>query len=119
MGTTESATDPSKAGVKYDQAKPRLDLIPPGPLFELAKVYAFGAEKYTPYNWRKGMKWSRIYGALLRHLMAWWDGEDVDLETGMSHLIHAGWNAITLLCYESERLGTDDRYRSTEGAEHE
>jgi hypothetical protein len=97
------------AARKNDQDKPPMDLLPPGPLFELAKLYAHGATKYAPYNWRKGMEWSRVYAALLRHVMIWWDGESIDPEFGLSHLVHALWNAITLVCYELEGLGTDDR----------
>jgi hypothetical protein len=69
-------------------------------LFEIGKVLTFGAQKYAPRNWEKGIKYSRVYGALLRHLFAWWWGERTDPETGIHHLAHAGFCVLFLLCYE-------------------
>jgi hypothetical protein len=45
----------------------------------------------------------------MRHLSAWWQGEDKDPETGMSHMLHAAWNALTLVAYELRGIGEDDR----------
>jgi hypothetical protein len=55
------------------------------------------------------MSWSRPFSALQRHLAAWWEGECVDPETGMSHLWHAGCCIIFLIAYELRGCGTDDR----------
>ena len=60
-------------------------------------------------NWEKGMKWGRVYGALMRHLWAWWRGEKADPETGMSHLWHAGCCIAFLITYEQRGIGEDDR----------
>lgn len=96
-------------GVKYDSGKPRIELIPSMPIRELAKVYTMGAEKYEDDNWRKGMKWGRVYGALQRHLLAFWEGEEQDQESGLSHLAHAMWGCVTLLWYSVYRREFDDR----------
>jgi len=45
-------------GVKYDQGKPRMSLLPREGLIPIVQVLEFGARKYGDYNWRKGMKWS-------------------------------------------------------------
>lgn len=91
--------------------KTRLDLIPFGAVRQIADVLAFGAEKYEAHNWCNGMEWSRVYAALLRHVTAWWEGEDLDAETGLSHLAHAGCCLMFLLEYERNGWGTDDRFR--------
>ena len=39
-------------GLKFDSEKPRMDLLPPKAISEVAKVLGFGAEKYGPENWR-------------------------------------------------------------------
>ena len=57
-----------KDGVKFDQDKPRMDLIPPETVEALAAVLTYGAKKYEDRNWEKGMSWGRVYGALMRHL---------------------------------------------------
>ena len=100
--------------VKADEGKVRLDLLPVAPLWYVAKVYTYGAKKYAPDNWRKGMSWSRIYAALLRHLFRFWNGEDIDPESGLPHLAHAAFGVLTLLEYRRSHLGDDDRVTGTE-----
>jgi hypothetical protein len=99
----------SGGGKKNDAAKLGVHLLPPGPLCEIAKVLDFGAKKYDPWNWSKGMAWSRLYAAMLRHLWAWWRGETLDPETGLNHLAHVGCSVLFLLQYAASGLGTDDR----------
>ena len=97
------------SGVKNDKDKPRPELIPPSALEAMARVYAHGAAKYGDWNWRKGLEWSRLLGAVMRHLLAWSRGEATDKETGESHLTHALCTLAMLSASESEGLGTDDR----------
>lgn len=75
----------------------------------ILSVLDFGAKKYAPRNWELGMDWSRPYSALQRHMTAWWSGEDLDAETGMSHLWHAGCCLAFLATYEQRNIGKDDR----------
>ena len=96
-------------GIKYDQDKPRVELLPVEALEEIAKVLTFGAIKYNDNNWREGFQWSRIYGALLRHLFAFMRGEDYDKESGISHLGHMGACALFLITHQKLGLGKDDR----------
>lgn len=60
-------------------------------------------------NWEKGMDWSRPFSALMRHMWSWWRGENVDPETGYSHLAHAGCCVLFLMRYEKRAIGNDDR----------
>jgi len=77
-------------GRKYDSEKPQLYLLPPKSLYEVGKVLTFGAEKYDPHNWRKVDDLQNRYSsAAMRHILAHIDGEDLDEETGLSHLAHA------------------------------
>lgn len=94
---------------KQDGGKPRMDLLAPEFLTGTAEVLGFGAAKYAERNWEKGMSWGRCFGALERHLWAWWGGEATDRETGMSHLHHAACCLMFLAAYESRQIGTDDR----------
>lgn len=96
-------------GTKKDEGKIRLDLIPPELLTSVGEILTFGAIKYSERNWEKGMKWGRVYGALMRHLWKWWKGEDLDDETGKSHLWHAGCCIAFLITYEARGVGEDDR----------
>lgn len=96
-------------GVKHDQDKLRYDLLPPEMLEETAKILTEGANKYGERNWEEGMDWSRPFGALQRHVWAWWNGEDTDPETGESHLSHALCCLAFLSAFEKRGIGTDNR----------
>jgi hypothetical protein len=96
-------------GVKYDAEKNRLELIPPEAIEGLGEVLTFGAKKYADRNWELGMKWSRVFGATMRHLWSWWARKDKDTETGLSHLKHALCCIAFLIAYEERRIGEDDR----------
>lgn len=68
----------STGGQKGVKAE-RYDLIPTGPLRELALHYGAGAKKYADHQWRKGIDWSDLYAALQRHANQWASGEDYDV----------------------------------------
>ena len=99
--------------MKFDAAKSRVDLIMPEFLIELGRLLAYGAIKYAPNNWCKGAAWSRYYGALQRHALAWQSGESIDPESKCHHLAAVAFNAMCLYIYELHGLGTDDRWKST------
>lgn len=97
--------------VKDDHQKEPMDLIPPEALFGTAEAFAIGAKKYGPRNWEKGLKMGRVFSALMRHLWAWWRGEDRDPESGVNHLHHAAACVMMLQAYvERGRVDLDDRY---------
>lgn len=98
-------------GRKDDAGKVRLDLIPPELLFGVGEVLTFGAGKYGARNWEKGIAYSRVFGAMMRHAWAWWGGEREDPETGMSHLKHLGCCVAFLIAFEERYIGEDDRPR--------
>jgi hypothetical protein len=97
-------------GRKDDSGKLRYDLIPPDALAALAYVYTIGAKKYDDHNWLKGMKWSRVIAAMMRHMELWRQGEKDDKDDGQHHLASVAWCAFALLTYERNNLGEDDRH---------
>lgn len=101
-------------GVKYDKKKVRMDLVPYDAVNEIAKVLTFGAEKYSERNWENGMNWSRAFGALQRHLTIWYQGQDRDKETSLSHLASAGCCLFFLIAWELRQIGIDDRPKLSE-----
>lgn len=98
------------SGVKFDQDKPRMDLLDPAAMTQLAAVLTFGAQKYAPHNWREGISKSRLIAAALRHLFAYLGGQDKDEETGLSHVAHAMCCCMFILGLEG-RPELDDRYK--------
>lgn len=76
--------------MKQDEGKTRWDLVPWRALEEMVKAVEFGARKYGENNWRKLDEWKpRYFAAGLRHLKAWFLGEEKDPESGLHHLAHA------------------------------
>jgi len=100
----------NNTGTKDDGEKIRTDQAPIGALMGTAQVLTFGAKKYAPRNWEKGIEYSRVYGAALRHLFAWFEGQDLDPETGLSHLHHASCCVMFLQSYITRGMtDIDDR----------
>lgn len=96
-------------GIKHDAGKHRYDLLPPDALEYMVDVFTYGARKYEDRNWEKGMKWGRVFGATMRHLWAFWRGQDIDPESGLHHIAHAAANCLFLLAYAMRKVGEDDR----------
>lgn len=94
---------------KHDQDKLMFQLLMPGPLRQVVAVFTFGARKYEANNYRKGLPWSKYFGAALRHIYAWWGGEKNDSESRLHHLAHAICCLIILLDFEDTRIEFDDR----------
>lgn len=70
--------------------KPPLHLIPSAAEILESAVMALGAKKYGAFNWRStNVKASVYVAAARRHLVQWFDGQDDDAESGVSHLAHA------------------------------
>jgi len=94
-------TDTVTEGIKSDDGKLPMHLISPTFLDRIAEVLKFGAQKYGDRNWENGIKFSRIYAAAMRHLLDFWDGEDRDTESDMSHLSHAATCLMFLVHYSA------------------
>ena len=107
---TQDVKTESDQGIKFDKGheKLRYDLIPPGPLAELAYVYTRGAEKYADRNWEKGMAWGRIFRAMIQHAFNFWMGRSRH-EKGMHSLGSVAWCAFTLMQYEHSYPNLDTR----------
>jgi len=101
---------PGEEGIKHDSGKLRMDLIPPEAITALAEVLTYGARVYGDRNWEQGIKYSRIFAAVQRHLWAWWSGKDVDEESKLGHLQHALCGLAFLVTYEElGMIHMDDR----------
>ena len=98
---------------KFDENKTPFGLVPPEALAQIADVLGFGAEKYGVNNWRidgDSTSWIRTYSSVQRHLNAWHGGEDIDPESGMSHLAHAATQIMILMTHAIEHPEVVDRY---------
>lgn len=82
---------------KADKGKLELSLVNPQLVKAVAEVRMYGTEKYgDSENWRK-VEPKRYVDALYRHLLAYIEGNEVDEESGLSHLSHMACNISFLL----------------------
>jgi hypothetical protein len=59
-------------------------------VMEMALGMAEGGRKYGSHNYRvAGVRASVYYDAAMRHLMDWWEGTDIDPDSGISHISKA------------------------------
>lgn len=82
----------------FKDQKLRWDLLPLEEIQDIVKVYTEGSKKYGDNNWQNlpnGMQ--RYKAALLRHLVEFDSGKEIDTETGCRHLAQVAWNAIAML----------------------
>lgn len=86
--------------------KLRWDLLPMSEIEDIVKLYHRGAKKYKPDSWKHlNDGFNRYRAALLRHMMAYLNGERYDKETGSNHLTAVAWNAIAMLWFDKHGKG--------------
>lgn len=95
------AKDAGPGGMKFDGGKPRMALLfdgCPNALAAVGEVLTFGAQKYAAHSWQTVPEGQERYkSALIRHLLAVGNGEELDSESGLHHLAHAACNALFIL----------------------
>jgi dATP/dGTP diphosphohydrolase len=90
--------------------KPPIRLVPPAGIVKVSRVFALGAKKYGPYNWRDySVRYTVYLEAAMRHIMSALDGEEIDPESGQPHTAHAA--ACMLIVLDAATTGNlvDDR----------
>ena len=82
-----------------------------------ARCHKHGADKYGVRNWRVDKILASTYeGAMLRHLIAWIEGEDEDPDSGLPHLTHLRACCAVVLDAEKHSMLEDDRARQVSGS---
>lgn len=95
----------------YGVVKPSTFNIPAPALLAWGEVMKLGAEKYGRLNWRLHMVAASVYSdALMRHFLAWRDGEERDPESGQPHLAHVMACAAILIDAQALDQMIDDRH---------
>ena len=83
-------------GKRFNLGKPKWSLVPQSALIPAVRSFEYGANKYGPHNWKKGLPMSEICESLKRHLDAYMEGEEIDKESGLPHIGFIQTNAIML-----------------------
>ena len=96
----------------FGEAKVKLSDTPTIGIQQMGRVFTGGAAKYGRFNWREHQVSSTVYyDAAQRHLMAWFNGEDFDPESGQSHLAHVMACCNIILDAEKHKKLNDNRLK--------
>jgi hypothetical protein len=98
-------------GAQREKMHIRYDLFPIEAMESYCRVAEYGAKKYAPRNWEKGLPRMQIAASLIRHLFAYMRGQDNDDGpggSGLPHVDHIIWNAAAL-CHHHHHGIEDDR----------
>lgn len=96
-------------GDRYNNEKLKWGLIPYKALEPMVDVLMYGAKKYSPWNWTKGLSWVETSESLLRHIYDFLDGKDKDDESKLLQVGHILCNALFLSYMFLFRKDLDDR----------
>jgi hypothetical protein len=90
--------------------KAPLSTVPMGVIVEVGVGMLEGSAKYGRHNYRcAGVRASVYYDALMRHMIAWWEGEDIDPDSGLSHITKAMCTLVVLRDAQMQGVCADDR----------
>ena len=96
--------------MRKNQGKPKLShlLHMPHAMTGLVRVMEDGDEKYSPAAERGWMKYDQAEAvdSLMRHLTAWMDGAECDVESGLPHVHHIIFNACMIAELEQEIISS-------------
>jgi hypothetical protein len=101
-------TDNPELALRYNQDKLNWSLVDFESLEPMVKVLEFGAKKYSPNNWKKGLPYSSTLNSLLRHVFCLMKGEELDKESGLPHIGHIQCNAMFLAHAMKNHVNLDD-----------
>jgi len=91
-------------------SKAPMSVIPSPALHLLGLAMLEGSLKYGRHNFREaGIRYSVYYDALMRHMNAWWEGEDIDPDSGLPHVVKAMACCAILTDAIIAQNGNDDR----------
>jgi len=95
---------------KIGSKKAPMSTLPAGVLAEIGVAMMEGKAKYGAFNYRiAGIRSSVYYDALMRHIMAWWEGEDIDPASGLPHVVKALSTLVVLRDAQRNGMVNDDR----------
>lgn len=107
MSETSKDTNPKDA---IGSKKAKLSVIPAGVLFDVGNALTEGMMKYGRHNYRvTGVRSSIYYDAAMGHLMDWWEGQDIDPDSGLSHVTKAIASLVVLRDAMLQEMLNDDR----------
>lgn len=106
----ENLTKPSNPKDAIGIKKAPMSTVSAAVMAEVGVAMMEGALKYGRHNYRGvGVRASVYYDATMRHLFSWWEGEDIDPDSGLSHVTKAITSLTVLRDAMIQDMVEDDR----------
>ena len=102
------------SGVKNDEDKPDLTLIPYEVMAAMARGLMFGVQKYSRNNYTRGLSHTRLVASIQRHLAKWASGATYDKDAEqrgwkLTHVDLAASGMAMIHCNVGRHPELDDR----------
>jgi len=107
-GFGEASVSPT-GSLRFNNGKPEVTQLSPEFILALSELMTKSAAKYGKLNWAYGQQFSTPMDSCMRHLLKFQQGEDLDEESNMDHLIHAAANIMILYHSYKNHKELDDR----------
>lgn len=101
----DNKSEEKEEALRYNEGKLEWSLVDYDALEPMVQQLMFGSKKYSAENWKKGMKISKIFDSLQRHILAIKRGETHDKESGVHHAGGVLCNAMFLSWYLTTEKG--------------
>lgn len=89
---------------KFDNGKPRCDLVPADIIEAIGYVRSYGVSKYKEEDNYRKVEPKRYRAALMRHICAWLRNPfGKDEESGLPHIWHIACNVAFLIELDKEK----------------
>ena len=106
MSNSKDTNPKDAVGIK----KVPFSVLPASVLAEVGLALLEGARKYGRHNYRiAGVRANVYYDACFRHMTAFWEGEDIDADSGLSHVTKAIAGLMVLRDSMMKGNWSDDR----------
>lgn len=107
MKIEKKASNPKDA---VGSTKVGLQYLPLQVLMEASLALTEGGMKYGRHNYRvAGVRASIYFDATMRHMFSWFEGEDIDPDSGLSHVTKAISSLMVLRDAMMNDMWYDDR----------
>lgn len=114
MKHKEDSLELNKNAMRFNSGKIQWSLVDFESLEPMVEVLEFGAKKYAPDNWKKGLPYKSVIDSMMRHIVALSKGEEFDPESKLPHIGHIQCNALFLARYLKHNRDLDDIGLSSE-----
>lgn len=106
----DQSSKPTNPKDAIGSKKAKVSTVPAGVMMKIGLAMLEGAVKYGRHNYRAvGVRSSIYYDAGVGHLFDWWEGQDIDPDSGLHHLDKALASLVVLRDAMLQDKLTDDR----------